>query len=359
MKNLTALLCLIIAGGGLVACSEQTIEPPTSEVIRAVKVLQIKGGDDVETKQLPGIIRATHTAELGFEQSGRLVEILVTEGREVKAGELLAKLNIKTFQANYDKALARVNKAKTDYQRSKDLFDSGKGAISKSRLDADFTALDVAKSDLKTAKKALDDTALRAPFDGFIAKRLVENFQTVAPQQAVFVVQDISQLEIQVSVPEKEFIGSDIRKQRATIDQDINPRIVLSGLADQTFAAKLTEFATLADPELRTFKTRFTFTPPREAGILPGMTARVLYDSKLSSDIFIPAKAVFPSANSTYVWVVDEAQTVTKKLVTVGKLRGDTIQITSGLNKGMTIAISGVYQLREGMKIKHYKPAVN
>ena len=119
------------------------------------------------------------------------------------------------------------------------------------------------------------------------------------------------------------------------------------------------EFSTQADPRTQAYQVTLLMPQPREINVLPGMTANVigttLLGESMSNRILIPAIAVVSDeSGQAHVWVYDsDTTTVDQRKVTVGDLTGTKdIQILDGLNPGDTIAVTGVGQLREGMKVR-------
>jgi multidrug efflux pump subunit AcrA (membrane-fusion protein) len=126
--------------------------------------------------------------------------------------------------------------------------------------------------------------------------------------------------------------------------------------------AFLKTVVTVADPKTRTFEVTFGFTPTDEVNAIPGMTARVLVvwpaPKGEGNKILIPAQAIIPGKQEgqARVWVIDTGTMTAKGTdVTVGQLTGDEVEVQSGLAPGVSIAISGVQQLREGMKVRRYR----
>ena len=196
--------------GLLLACTLAFVagcekEPPAQpEVVRPVKMLTIEGAGAVSQRAYPATIKATQQADMGFEVPGRIVEFLVNEGQIVEKGALLARLDDRDYQAELEKALANQRKAAADLNRSLSIYRQDKGAISKGTIESDRRAKEVTDAALRQAEKAVEDTLLRAPFDGLVARKLVEDFANVQAKEPVLILQDISQLEVEVSVPERD-----------------------------------------------------------------------------------------------------------------------------------------------------------
>ncbi len=354
MNTRATMFSLAFAGVLIGGCGDEPIEE--APVVRPVKIIEIGGPGSGATRELPGTIRAAQNADMGFEVGGRITDFLVNEGQEVTAGTELARLDPRDYQAQYDQADAAFRKAQSDLARSERIYQQDPGAISTTRIETDRKSVEVAEAALRIAEKAVEDTVLRAPFDGIVARRIVEDFQNVQPKEPVLVLQDLSSLEIEVSVPERDVARAEQRDNEETT-QRIRPRVVISSLPDVEFPAELVEFSTTADPATRTFQARLRFETPEDQNILPGMTARVIYNAITETAILLPSTASFADADgNANVWVVDPGtMQVSRKAVTLGNLTGESVEVVTGLDNGDLVAVSGVSQLRDGMQVRRYE----
>ena len=330
--------------------------PPQPQAVRPVKMLTIEGTGAVSQQEYPATVKATQQADMGFEVPGRITEFLVKEGQTVATGDILARLDDRDYQAELEKAQANQRKAIADLNRSLSIYRQDKGAISKGTIESDRRAREVADAALRQAEKAVEDTLLRAPFDGYVARKLVEDFANVQAKEPVLILQDISQLEVEVSVPERDIARGIPRQSPQQITERVKPVVSISSIPDRTFPARIKEFATTADPSTRTFQVRLIFDRPGDVSILPGMTARVHTDVVRESGISIPLSAAQSDARlEAFVWKVDpESMTVSPQPVALGTVHGSLVDIESGLQEGDIIATSGLRFLEAGMRVRRY-----
>jgi len=132
--------------------------------------------------------------------------------------------------------------------------------------------------------------------------------------------------------------------------------VELSALSGRQFPVRLTELATAADPETRTFRATFNMKKPPDVGVLAGMTAKLVLTGLRTTapdDFLLPVNAVAADSNDEpYVWLVDQdSMTVSKLSVEVGPVTGDRIVVKNGLKGGEAVAMSGVHLLTEGMRV--------
>ncbi len=334
-------------------CGKKEVEKKR-EVIRPVKLMTVKDSKAVLSHGFPGTVRAARRTILSFKVSGPLVELPVEEGQFVKKGELIAQIQKRDFENAVNEALARYREAEQQFRRYKELY--AKKQVSKADYDRYRAARDVAKARLEDAQNALRDTTLRAPFDGVISKRYVENFQKVRAKEPIVNLQDISRIEILVDIP--ELMMAEIRDKKAV-------KIVarFDSIPGKEFPLKVKEYSTEADPATQTYQVVLVMDQPPEANIFPGMTATVIAsfaDTKEKGSVttLVPAIAVLDApGDHPYVWVFDPKEGVVhKREVKIGPLEGSAnIKILSGVRPGEKIVVAGVTKLQEGMKVRPWE----
>ncbi|MBQ9574013.1 MAG: efflux RND transporter periplasmic adaptor subunit, partial [Synergistaceae bacterium] len=234
----------------------------------------------------------------------------------------------------------------------------------KTQLDVAKSAVNSAQANLKSVRDALKDTELRAPFDGVIASRTVENFQDVTAKQTVFSLQDLSSLEIVFNIPDNDVLTApipsvhninDLKAQASKFT--INAK--LDAIPDKTFPLTIKEIATQATAA-NTYPV--TALMPQQNGIriLPGMSVTVAVDfsgeneTQRKNDIFsVPVTAVRDEGGNNYVWRYAVGQ-VSRVPVKVGEIHDNGfVEIESStLNGGDVIVTAGVYFLHEGQKVR-------
>ncbi|NIR32387.1 MAG: efflux RND transporter periplasmic adaptor subunit [Gammaproteobacteria bacterium] len=351
-----AVLAVLSCSFVLLACEKTPVEQ--APIVRPVKIQTIGDAGLMGRQEYPGTIRAFQNAEMAFEVPGRIIEFLVQEGDFVTEGDVLARLDDRDYQAQLKAAQASLRKAQADLNRSLSIYKEDPGAISQETIDRDRKAAEVAQAQVEVAEKAVEDTELRAPFSGRMARKLVEDFQNVQAKEPILILQDTSTLEIEVNVPERDIVHSDPNRSKEQITARTEPKVIVSALPDRGFPARVKEFATTADPVTRTFAVRLLFDNPADVAIMPGMTARVqiTVDRERAWSVPVTAAQADESGNA-YVWRVDEStMTVSRAPVELGDMSEEYVHIESGLEEGNRVAVSGVTQLREGMQVRSYEP---
>lgn len=309
----------------------------------------------VPERLFPGIVEAKDHVEIGFSIDGLILEINAQEGRYVKKGEIIARLDDRDFKNSRDAAKANYDRAEADFKRARALFE--RKVISQAEYDAAKSTRDVALANFNIRTKALEDTVLSAPFDGVIAKRYAEPQQHIKKQAAVVALQDISEIDVVIQVPERLMAhgGLDSFKNiEANFDVD----------HQRWFPGKVKEYSIQSDPVTRTYQVSVGLKTPADLDILPGMTATIRAQLAQNSTAPInrnasqvPVEAVFSSPEGTsYVWVIPESGGKPQKTeVTLGNLFGDAVEITRGLEPGTRVATAGVHSLSESMLVRPMK----
>ncbi|MGL6195432.1 MAG: efflux RND transporter periplasmic adaptor subunit, partial [Thermoguttaceae bacterium] len=266
---------------------------------------------------------------------------------------------VKTIsQAEYD---ARQN----DYISAKMLLEVAKQELAKGRagaraeeivaVEAEIRALEVA---LEIAQNRLEDTTLRAPFDGIVTNRMIENFEMVTTQpmlKEVLGIHDISKLKVRVFLPENALAHNLMLRNDVS---QMEAEIVFTAAPELIFRGNLYELDTMPSSTNGLYVANFLIDAPTEINVLPGMVAEV---SLVSNDnqserpqLLVPSSAVLGNAaGENFVWIVDETNsTATKKMIKKGGLTKDRQYIVlGGLEEGETVITGGNRFLSEGVKV--------
>jgi len=402
----TAALLLLLGCGA---------PPPESAPIRPVRTIQVGKLSAVNSREFPGRAKAKEEVELSFQVSGPLVSVPVDVGDSVKQGQVIAVIDPRDFEAalasnqgNLERAKANLKamemgarpeeiaqleaslaqaksvheQAVAEHERSESLIKTK--AISQSQFDitqarkqstaaevktaeealnigmkgaraedieaknAEIRALEAA---VKSAQNQLEYSTMKAPFDGEVAAKYVDNFQTVQAKQPVFRLLNTTKIEITIQVPETLIsLVPQVKKVACHFD----------AFPDKEFFGKVTKVSREASQTTRTYPVTVEIDQPEDVKILPGMAATVRNhpeesDGDTPTDMIVPASALFTPADSpqTYVWIVDpDTKKVSRREVKTGGLTPVGITVAEGLNSGDVVVISGVNSLRDGQEVK-------
>ena len=369
MKRLIEIIILVglVFGAykGLELMRGQEEEIPQKEVIRPVKTVTLRSNGKGGLWQYYGTLQGGRRVDLSFRVPGPIRSIRVDKGASVKKGQLLATLDprdyqtqLKQAQSNQAQAQAQYENAQANFKRYENLYKQK--VIARSQYDTYKTQLNVAESSLNVAKAAttavrdsLKDTELRAPFDGVIVDRMVESFQDVNAKQTIFILQDISMLEIVFNVPDTDVIWA----TKATSSAPDSIRAKFDAIPERTFPLTLKEFVLQADRSTNTFPVTAVMPQQRDVALLPGMTAVVeveVLDSEGGERVYtVPQTAVVTSGDNVYVWQCEDNAVKRVSVKQNSPHNNGFIDITSEqLRDGNKIVVAGAHLLHEGQKVR-------
>lgn len=338
----------------LAACSSPEVDTSEAPKIRPAKLITVAEASTTRTMSFPAVIGAEETSELTFQVSGQITTVTVLEGEQVEAGQIIAQVEARDYQNSLDQAQAQFDNAESDYQRALELVD--RGNISQSVMDSRRASRDVAQSVLDTAKKALDDTILKAPFSGYVSKVFVERFQNIQAKELIANLQSNGAVAI-INAP-AELVA------RVPQLEPTDIRIILDAAPDMSIPGVLKEASGEADPATQTYEVSFKFASPENLNVLPGMTATVRTDFKLSSTsdivptgIAVPVAAVVAEGENIFVWRVDkETMEISKAPIVTGiGISQQNVIVTSGLDNGDLIVAAGGSFLNSGMRVRAWQ----
>ncbi|MDV5169614.1 efflux RND transporter periplasmic adaptor subunit [Photobacterium rosenbergii] len=330
----------------LTGCNSEPESEIKADVVRPAMTEIVTFSNHSELS-LSGTVQASQRADLSFRVSGRLVEILVKEGDEVKKGELLARLDPKDAESNLNAARVEMRNAQTEYQRAKSIFESSQ-AISKSQLEEIEVRFRLANHRLDEAKRRLEETRLLAPFDGMISRKHRNTHVLVQANEAVLSVHNLSDMEVVIDVPERLMLKDD--QQQPTVMAQI------PALSGKQFELALKTYSTKPDPVTQTYEVTMGFVDLKGTTVLPGMIVRVVPgedNQAVSSSISVPLSAVIPdNQGHQYVWLVNSENQLEKRFIKTGTLKGNRVEVTANLEVGEQIVVAGTANLSESMTVR-------
>lgn len=342
-----ALLLVIVATA---SCGSDDAEQTREPAVRPVKLITLSAASGVETSRYPAIVNAARFSELSFQVGGLIEEVAVVEAQNVGEGDLIARLDQRDFQSQLVSARSQFQNAEEEYQRAVRL--AQEDAIARSILEQRQSQRDVAKAQLDTAEKALEDTVIRAPFAGAVVQVPIRERENIPAGQLVAALMGHGALEVTIDVPARVIAEAQQVEDRGAF-------VILEAAPDNRIEATFKEANLLADTASQTYGVTYTFAPPANLVILPGMNATVELSGARRSQttatnrVSVPLSAIVSDGSSRYVWVVDQdSMTVSRREVTVADGIGEMAVVTEGLTLGETIATAGASFLADGMQVR-------
>jgi membrane fusion protein (multidrug efflux system) len=302
-----------------------------------VQVLKYRNLDNVfRTK---GILIPDEEVDLSFETSGKITQIYFKEGSTVRKGELLAKVNDAPLQAELKKLVAQKPLAEERVYRQKTLLE--KDAVSQESYETVSTDLDKLNADIELTKSKIDQTELRAPFDGVIGLRLVSEGAYTTPATIISKLTKISPLKIEFSVNEKQ--AGEIRpgtRLNFTLDNDL-----------QQYQATVYAVESKLDVQTLSLKARALYANPG-GRLKPGHSTDIeIKLAEIRNALLVPSLSTVTEMGEDIVYLYKSGK-AERTVMTKGIRTASAIQAANGLLPGDTLIISGVMQLREGMQVR-------
>jgi membrane fusion protein (multidrug efflux system) len=306
-------------------------------------------------------IRAIRNVELRSKVSGFLEAIYVDEGRPVKKGQLLFRINDNEYRAAVAQARAKLNTAKAEarvaeveYERVKVLTD--KNIVSRTELDLASSKLSAAnarteeaRSELENAQHVLTYTKICAPFDGIVDRIPLKAGSLLSEGTLITSVSDISSMYAYFDVSENEYLRHN-RKNAGAPMAYRTADLILSDGQGYEYKGQVETVVSEFDESTGSISFRATFPNPKHL-LKHKATGKVKLSSKVEDAVVVPQKATFELQDKNYVYILDRDNVIRmKSFVPSGRIEQNYI-IKSGLNPGDRVVYEGIQDLKEGMKV--------
>lgn len=360
--NPVAFAAVLMASMALVGCSKPEAAP---EPVRSVKLMTVGASGQEFASEYAGDVRARSEARLGFRVAGKLAARSAEVGQRVKAGQVLAQLDVSDYQLAEQAAQAQVQAATTqrdlaaaDYKRYAALRDQN--FISGAELERRDTTLKAAQATLdqalaqgKVQGNQRGYTTLVADKAGTVVGVEAEVGQVLTPGAPVVRLAYDGPRDVVVSVPEHK--AAAIR-----VGQAASVRL---WAADSQVKGQVREVAASADPVSRTFAVKVALAAaqaPAPADAALGATAYVQFQPAAAGAapllIKLPTSALWQKAGGSAVWLYDAvSHSVKAQPVVVATADGNQAVIAAGLKGGEQIVVAGVHVLTEGQAVTVYQ----
>jgi RND family efflux transporter MFP subunit len=317
-------------------------------------------GDITRKLSFTGDILAFQQANIYTRVSGNIEKMYVDIGSYAPAGKTLARIdqtlylqNVRQTEGLYKQALATLENNKTQFERNKDLFKQG--LISQSDLDNSETSVKVAQAQVdatlanyKNAQTQLDYCDIRAPFSGYITKKLLDpgsyiTANAVTSSSTIFVLSQIDKLKVMVNILEKDL---------PLLDKIIDARVTTDSYPDQVFTAKVKRISEAFDLSTRTMPVEINIDN-RNLLLKPGMFAKI--DLILQSDenvLLLPNECTLKDDQGDYVYMVSPDSVVHKHYIKLGIESDNKDEILSGLTDSDKVVVLGMELIKDGSKVR-------
>ncbi|TAK96769.1 MAG: efflux RND transporter periplasmic adaptor subunit [Verrucomicrobia bacterium] len=329
---LLAGLLLIAAG-----CGRKTEPaPPLSLPAASVRLQAIESVKRVATEEVVGTVRAKLRSVIEAKVSGKIEQLLVVPGQQVKAGEVLAVIDAREVKARYDQAVALRQQADADLKRLTSLFEQK--ILSQSEFDNAQAKARVAVAAVTEAETMLSYTKVAAPFAGVITRKHADVGDLATPGKPLLDMEDSTALRLEADVPEA-VVG------KLKLGDKLPVRI---SALETNLEGAISEIAPAADSASRTFLVKLDL--PGAPGLRAGQFGRVAMPVGETSALRVPATAVVQRGQMEIVFVARDGK-ARLRLVKSGKRIGGEVELVSGVEAGEKIVVEGAAGLVDGQPL--------
>ncbi len=340
---LTLLLLLLLQACQPDAEKSTDSEVPRNEII-PVRVMPVKKESASMTIRCSGIFTTDDETYLSFKTGGIIDNIFVKEGDAVKEGQVLARLKLTEINAQVAQARLAYEKAVRDYQRVENLYKDSVATLE--QYQNARTGLELSTRQLEAANFNRAYSEIKAVANGFVLKKMSSEGQVIGAGTPVLLTNGAgrNQWKLKTAVSDREWAV--IRSgDQATVTTDIIP--------GKTYQAVVTRKSEGSEMVGGSFSIELTLDDPI-TGLAAGLYGKATINASQQEEFWkIPYETLLDgNAQSGYVFITEDGQRVRKIPVTVARLDRDHVYVTSGLQDGYQLIVSGSAYLREGSLIK-------
>ncbi|MDB5794888.1 MAG: efflux transporter periplasmic adaptor subunit [Noviherbaspirillum sp.] len=358
------VVCLLAAGVGATVVKKRN-GPAVPVAVQLGAALEFLPTDVVqvaprELRQLlplSGSLRAVSQAVVKAKVGGDVREVLVREGEEVKAGQVLVKMDASDYQARVGQARGALAAARGQLDIASKARDNNKallekGFISRNAFDNAASQYDIARANvasaigaLDVARNAVEDTVIRAPISGLVSSRTVQPGEKVSPDNRLLDIVDLRRMELEAAVPAADVMN-------VALGQEV--RVKVEGLASP-LTGKVARINPSTQAGSRSILVYIQIDNPQSV-LRVGMFGEAqLTLTRKSGVLTVPESAVQTAADRAYVYAIENGK-LTRKPVILG-MRGDdgeggAVEIIEGLGSGAQVVRTNLGNLPVGTPVK-------
>ncbi len=368
----SGIVCAALVAGALFAYRGAEIRAQDAKPARAapdilVSVATVAQQTVAVRIQAIGNVEAYSTVALKARVDGQIVEVNFKEGREVRKGAVLFKIDSRPFEATLRQAEANLTRdtaqreqTRSQERRYQELLQKNfvsKEAYAQIRTNADSAeAVALAsKAAVENAKLQLEYCPIRSPIDGFVGRVMLQigNMVKANDTNALVIINQVRPIYVNFAIPEQSL--SAVRGHMAKGQLSAEALPPNSGRA--AVPGKLSFVDNTVDTTTGTIKLKAVF-PNKDLALWPGQfvgASLKLYDQKEA--LTVPSQSVQTGPSGQYVYVVKQDMTTEVRKVEVDRVDGDNAIIAKGLQKGETVVLKGQLRLAPGAKVMIAKPS--
>ena len=324
----------MVAGCGNGNSSSTTAEQQTAqERIASVSVMAVTAKDVPQEDVYTSTVEAYATNNIAPQSPSRIQKIYVEVGDFVRAGQIVAKMD----DVSLNQTRLSMTNDSLEYHRLKGLYEEG--GVSKSDLDAMELKYNVTRSQYENI---LENTILRSPISGVISARNYDRGDMYTGNP-IYVVEQITPVKLLVGISEADY---------TKVKKNDSVEITVDAIPGRTFAGRISRIYPTIGPSTHTFTSEIQVANADHA-LRPGMYARVKVLFGVNHSVTVPDNCIVKQQGSAIrsVYVLQEDNTVSERVVTLGRHFEEEYEILSGLGEGEKIVVKGQASLKNGDKV--------
>lgn len=303
-------------------------------ITQAARIEQM--GIDIEAV---GTTQANESVEVTSKASNTVTAIRFQEGEEVERGDILVEMDDAQARAALAEAQASLARSKSQYDRSRNLQSSQ--VLSVADLELVEASLKADEARVASARSRLDDTVIRASFNGRTGFRHVSIGSFVSPGTVITTLDDTSIIKLDFTVPETYLF---------VLRRGLPVTAVAAGLPDRTFAGAVTNMDSRVDPVTRSVTVRASLDNP-DGLLRQGMFMTVSLQGEVGPTLLVPEEALVPERGHAYVFVVRDNR-VERREVRTGKRKPGFVEIVDGVREDERVVVDGTQHVRDGSTVQ-------
>ena len=337
---LLACAVALVAGCSNGKAKDKGQDPMEANTSVPVEVQPLRRAPIVAVYSGTAPIEAHEEAEVVAKVGGEVRQLFVEEGDDVKAGQVLARLDGDRLRLEVAQTEANLRKLERDYNRQLEL--SQKGLVAKGTAENAKFDLDALRAAYDRARLELSYTEIRAPIDGVVSARHIKVGNTIAQNEPTFRVTNLDPLVAYVHIPEKEF-----RKLAPQQTADV----VVDALGGERFTGTISRISPTEDPKTGTFRARVE-VPDTSRRLKPGMFARVniMYERRENA-LQLPRAAIVDEDGAQSVFII-AGNKAEQRRVTTGLTNNGWVEVVKGLDGSESVVVVGQGGLKTGTDVK-------
>ncbi|WP_249199182.1 efflux RND transporter periplasmic adaptor subunit [Photobacterium sp. GJ3] len=305
---------------------------------------QVASHEVISSVALVGKLAAQRSVVVASEVAAKVDQIVVSTDRKVKQGQLLVQLDHAKPKAAFDEAKAYYDDEKRKYVEYQRLVK--RGALTQTELIAQQASVSIAKARLDAAKAELDDHQIRAPFSGTVGLIDFSQGHTVTVGSELFTLDDLSQMRLDVQVPEKYL---------SRLAPGMAVQAKSQAWPGEIFSGTIQAIDSRVQSESLNIRVRVLFENV-SGKLKPGMLMSAALDFTPQHAAIVPVQALEYSGTKRFVYLVDDAGKAHRTEVVLGERVKNEVVIESGIQVGDRIVVQGLVNMRDGLTVKDVNP---